>query len=148
MLMHWSNTVLHSACVVSTFKNIPESKIHGTNRGPTGDLSAPGGPHVGPIYLVTRDTTYFCIHNELDFFSLHGFSRFPVAECNSFTVPPCAHYNDIQKCKKLNCTYNNMLVSWFLASPGHLKPYFSMCRINRWLSFKRKDLRYLHYLNF
>ena len=34
---------------------IPESKAHGANMGPTWDLSAPDGPHVGPINLVIRD---------------------------------------------------------------------------------------------
>ena len=31
-----------------------DSKIHGANMGPIGDLSAPGGPHVGPINLAIR----------------------------------------------------------------------------------------------
>ena len=34
---------------------IPDSKVHGTNMGPTWVLSAPDGPHVGPMNLVTRD---------------------------------------------------------------------------------------------
>ena len=32
----------------------PDSKDHGANMGPTWDLSAPGGPHVGPINLAIR----------------------------------------------------------------------------------------------
>ena len=36
-------------------KTIPDSKIHGANMGPTWVLSAPGGPHVGPMNLVVRD---------------------------------------------------------------------------------------------
>ena len=28
---------------------IPDSKVHGANMGPTWVLSAPGGPHVGPM---------------------------------------------------------------------------------------------------
>ena len=35
--------------------NIPDSKVHGTNMGPTWVLLAPGGPHVGPINLASRD---------------------------------------------------------------------------------------------
>ena len=31
---------------------VPKSKVHGTNMGPTWVLSAPCGPHVGPINLV------------------------------------------------------------------------------------------------
>ena len=39
-------------CVVSNV--LPDSKLHGTNMGPTWFLSAPGGPHVGPINLAIR----------------------------------------------------------------------------------------------
>ena len=34
---------------------IPDSKSHGANMGPTGVLSAPDGPHVGPMKLAFRD---------------------------------------------------------------------------------------------
>ena len=33
----------------------PDSKIHGSNMGPTWVLSAPDGPHVGPINLAIRE---------------------------------------------------------------------------------------------
>ena len=33
----------------------PDSKIHGTNMGPTWILSAPDGPHVGPMNLAIRE---------------------------------------------------------------------------------------------
>ena len=32
----------------------PDSKVHGTNMGPTWVLSAPDGPHIGPINLAIR----------------------------------------------------------------------------------------------
>ena len=32
--------------------NVPDSKVHGANMGPTLVLSAPDGPHVGPMNLV------------------------------------------------------------------------------------------------
>ena len=32
----------------------PDSKVHGTNMGPTWVLLASGGPHVGPINLAIR----------------------------------------------------------------------------------------------
>ena len=35
--------------------NIPDSKVHGANMGPTWILSVPGGPHVGPMNLAIRD---------------------------------------------------------------------------------------------
>ena len=32
----------------------PDSKVHGANMGPTWILSAPDGPHVGPVNLAIR----------------------------------------------------------------------------------------------
>ena len=40
---------------VSQCQIIPDSKVHGTNMGPTWVLSAPCGPHVGPMNLAIRD---------------------------------------------------------------------------------------------
>ena len=40
-------------------KNTPDSKVYGANMGPTWVLSAPDGPHVGPMNLAIRDTTLF-----------------------------------------------------------------------------------------
>ena len=33
----------------------PDNKVHGANMGPTWILSAPDGPHVGPMNLAIRD---------------------------------------------------------------------------------------------
>ena len=38
-----------------TVKHVPESKVHGANMGPTWVLSAPDGPHAGPMNLAIRD---------------------------------------------------------------------------------------------
>ena len=35
--------------------NNPDSKVHGANMGPTWVLSAPDGPHVGPMNLAIRE---------------------------------------------------------------------------------------------
>ena len=35
----------------------PGSKVHGANMGTTWVLSAPDGPHVGPVNLAIRDIT-------------------------------------------------------------------------------------------
>ena len=32
----------------------PDNKVHGANMGPTWGLSAPDGPHVGPMNLAIR----------------------------------------------------------------------------------------------
>ena len=34
----------------------PDSKIHGANMGPAWVLSAPDGPHVGPMNLAIRES--------------------------------------------------------------------------------------------
>ena len=39
--------------------NIPDSKVHGANMGPTWVLSAPGGTHVGPMNLAIWDRSDF-----------------------------------------------------------------------------------------
>ena len=33
----------------------PDNKVHGANMGPTWDRQDPGGPHVGPMNLASRD---------------------------------------------------------------------------------------------
>ena len=40
---------------------IPDSKVHGANMGPTWVLSAPDGPHVGPMSLAIRDHYKLCV---------------------------------------------------------------------------------------
>ena len=40
-------------CTTSYY--IPDNKVHVANMGPTWVLSAPGGPHVGPMNLAIRD---------------------------------------------------------------------------------------------
>ena len=41
---------------LSIFDNVPDSKVHGAHMGPTWVLSAPDGPHVGPMNLAIRGT--------------------------------------------------------------------------------------------
>ena len=38
----------------------PDSKVHGANMGPTWVLSAPDGPHIGPMNLAIR-VHYSCV---------------------------------------------------------------------------------------
>ena len=38
----------------NTMVNYPDNKVHGANMGPTWALSAPGGPHIGPMNLAIR----------------------------------------------------------------------------------------------
>ena len=39
---------------------LPESKVHGANMGPNWVLSAPDGPHVGPMNLAIRAGSVHC----------------------------------------------------------------------------------------
>ena len=39
------------------YNTYPESKVHGANMGPTWVLSAPDGPHVGPMNRTIRECT-------------------------------------------------------------------------------------------
>ena len=47
---HWDNVIDIPLTV-----HDPDSKVHGANMGPTWVLSAPGGPHVGPINFAIRE---------------------------------------------------------------------------------------------
>ena len=52
-------------CLTTTF---PDSKVHGANMGPTWVLSAPYGPHVGPMNLAIRVSILPCgqwVHDEI-----------------------------------------------------------------------------------
>ena len=40
----------------------PDSKVHGANMGPTWVLSAPSGPHVGPMNLAIREVAQTSLH--------------------------------------------------------------------------------------
>ena len=40
---------------LSQWDNNPDSKVRGANMGPTRVLSAPDGPHVGPMNLAIRE---------------------------------------------------------------------------------------------
>ena len=48
----FSSLVWHYLYLNPSRYNVPDSKVHGTNMGPTWVLSAPGGPHIGPMSLV------------------------------------------------------------------------------------------------
>ena len=41
--------------LLAKFITIADSKVHGANMGPTWVLSAPDGPHIGPMNLAIRD---------------------------------------------------------------------------------------------
>ena len=44
----------------------PDSKVHGANMGPTWVLSAPDGPHFGPMDLAIRVGVLNCAQTNID----------------------------------------------------------------------------------
>ena len=53
------NTLSTSYSIIFIINHLiatPDRKVHGANTGPTWVLSAPGGPHVGPMNLAIRDS--------------------------------------------------------------------------------------------
>ena len=40
-----------------------------------------------------------------------------------------------------------LLMHWLLTSPGHQQPWYWLCRIGRFLSYLRKDFKYLRHTN-
>ena len=51
-------------------KEIPDSKVHGANMGPTWVMSAPGGPHVGPMNLAIRDVCLVTTSRDVNAFRI------------------------------------------------------------------------------
>ena len=55
---HWSIIRAWYIPLANSLEEVsPDSKVDGANMGPTWVLSAPGGPHVGPINLAIWETT-------------------------------------------------------------------------------------------
>ena len=78
--------ILCSQCV------IPDSKVLGANVGPTWVLSAPGGPHVGPMNLAIRDV-HQIVHNYVNTFCLLRCVRY-------YSICVTLHYwNSIERVK-------------------------------------------------
>ena len=80
--------------ILYTARHYPYSKIHGANMGPTWVLSAPDGPHVGPMNLAIRvlisvphwvgiTTLYVCkvLNQELGISQMSLIARFMGPTC-------------------------------------------------------------------
>ena len=52
----WSAMNVMHLCVITC--NIPDSKVHGANMGPTWVLSALDGSHISPMNLAIRDDNH------------------------------------------------------------------------------------------
>ena len=63
-LVAWRQQVI-AGTSVSLISHIPDSRVHGANMGPTWVLSAPDGPHVGPMNLAIEESiknSEFCFY--------------------------------------------------------------------------------------
>ena len=53
MLLNYKSRELYTWCIIAQSGPLtchsPDSKVHGANMGPTWVLSAPDGPHIGPM---------------------------------------------------------------------------------------------------
>ena len=54
MTWSWITILLIFISRLAHILHCPDSKVHGANMGPTWVLSAPDGPHVGPMSLAIR----------------------------------------------------------------------------------------------
>ena len=57
--MHWYILEWQSTSSSNVWKQHPNSKVHGAHMGPTWVLSAPDGPHVGPMNLAIRAVHFY-----------------------------------------------------------------------------------------
>ena len=75
----------------------PESKFHGANRGPTGVLSVPDGPHVDPMNLAIRG----------------GVQQLSTScDITSLAVRPTDIERSMQTCRKWPLTFGTCDLSW------------------------------------
>ena len=59
-----NQTLIGGLPISVSFLNVQNSKVHGANMGPTWVLSAPDGPHAGPMNLGIRGSMFACFHKE------------------------------------------------------------------------------------
>ena len=60
-----SNYASKRSPYVAALPQLPDSKVHVANMGPTWVLSAPDGPHVGPMNLAIKEHILYNMHTAL-----------------------------------------------------------------------------------
>ena len=63
--LFWNIEIATQTLTACSDKDVPDNKVHGANMGPTWVLSAPDGPHVGPMNLVIWGKTTRSVSNFL-----------------------------------------------------------------------------------
>ena len=90
--------------------NIPDSKIHGANMGPTWILSAPGGPHIGPWILLCIFQQKRGLMGRLEY-PLVGYGRPKMVSFVSYQVTLAAHDdNKMHACFKMCTVFMKSLI--------------------------------------
>ena len=103
----------------------PDNIVHGTNMGPTWALSAPDGPHVGPMLAP--------------WILLSGLFTLAVLYLTLKMRGP-SYPGMIMS---VSC----LLMPWLLASPGHHQQWYWLCKIGRYLPYTTKDFNHLCHVN-
>ena len=93
-LLGISASLTQQSLVLVTYSS-PDSKVHGAHMGPTWVLSAPDGPHVGPMDLAIRET----MDTETEILSL--FLVITLCMCHTWTWSSCTSkcHDDVIKGK-------------------------------------------------
>ena len=100
-------------------KHYPENKVHGANMGPISVLSAPDGPHVGPINLAIRAVLYI-LHSQYHGCWWPGNAK--IQDISSNGLPCYPRHNIIVECPRLPCyAQNNIKVESLEYSKKNLK---------------------------
>ena len=66
--------------------NYTDSKVHGANMGPTWVLSAPGGPHIGPMNLAVWVPFFIAIAGRLSGVNI-GWDNVSILSCQAIPEP-------------------------------------------------------------
>ena len=86
----------------ATIDDNPDSKVHGVNMGPNWVLSAPDGPHVGPMNLAIRESRH---HDDSRVSGDTGFKK----EMPHFVIKGVYLITSLVICKRKEITYTQML---------------------------------------
>ena len=119
---------------------VPDSKVHGVNMGPIWVLSAPDGPHVGPMNLAIRGAfSEFYIELVLSLLC-----------CGQYCIMLDHSLSLVMLKSKYSSSTRSMLwllMPWLLAYPGHQQPWYWLHRVNRLLSSTKRYFNYLQHLS-
>ena len=73
----------------------PDSKVHGANMGPTWVLSAPDGPHIGPMNLAIKVIHRTPLLSNISFLSVHisSYDVLLLGDTKPLAEPTQMHFN-------------------------------------------------------